>query len=77
MIVNRYKCKWNVRKKNYIKIKCYYNMMIFIKCKSYYKNNRYKFIFFKKRISGKIYSKNLLVLLILENKYFFVVIKVI
>lgn len=52
-------------------------MMIFIKCKSYYKNNRYKFIFFKKRISGKIYSKNLLVLLILENKYFFVVIKVI
>lgn len=58
MIVNRYKCKWNVRKKNYIKIKCYYNMMIFIKCKSYYKNNRYKFIFFKKKeLVGKYIVK--------------------
>lgn len=51
--------------------------MTFTKCKSHYKNNRYKFTFLKKRISGKTHSKNLLVSLISENKYFLAANKVI
>lgn len=64
-------------KKNHTKTKRHHNMMTFTKCKSHYKNNRYKFTFLKKRISGKTHSKNLLVSLISENKYFLAANKVI
>lgn len=64
-------------KKNHTKTKRHHNMMTFTKCKSHYKNNRYKFTFPKKRISRKTHSKNLLVSLISENKYFLAANKVI
>lgn len=44
-------------KKNHTKTKRHHNMMTFTKCKSHYKNNRYKFTFLKKRISGKHTAK--------------------
>lgn len=65
------------QEKNHTKTKRHHNMMTFTKCKSHYKNNRYKFTFPKKRISGKTHSKNLLVSLISENKYFLAANKVI
>lgn len=65
------------QEKNHTKTKHHHNIMTFTKCKSHYKNNRYKFTFPKKRISGKTHSKNLLVSLISENKYFLAANKVI
>lgn len=56
------------QEKNHTKTKRHHNMMTFTKCKSHYKNNR---------ISGKTHSKNLLVSLISENKYFLAANKVI
>lgn len=45
-------------KKNHTKTKRHHNMMTFTKCKSHYKNNRYKFTFPKKKeLVGKHTAK--------------------